>query len=222
MRTLLWTLALVVGLAASGWTAPIIWDTTLFIQEATNPPYTVPAEDYVSHTSGVAAFLSATWYPWGFTEEDAIRWVQHFTPPPSGSITAARLLITLDDDDYTDENPFGGTEPEQGHLSMEGYWIPPSPYQDHYISLIGEAGTFEVDDGTVAFDFTQNMINKWLYNGVLDCVFYAEAGDFYIVRSDLEITLADGQPQPVPEPSTILLLGSGLIGLAGYAKKKFF
>jgi len=27
---------------------------------------------------------------------------------------------------------------------------------------------------------------------------------------------------PIPEPSTILLLGSGLIGLAGYGRKKFF
>ncbi|OGP89063.1 MAG: hypothetical protein A2156_12750 [Deltaproteobacteria bacterium RBG_16_48_10] len=32
----------------------------------------------------------------------------------------------------------------------------------------------------------------------------------------------EGESAPIPEPATMLLLGSGLIGLVGYAKKKFF
>ena len=40
----------------------------------------------------------------------------------------------------------------------------------------------------------------------------------YFVEAEWQIY---GHAKPVPEPSTLLLLGSGLVGLAGYGRKKF-
>lgn len=72
------------------------------------------------------------------------------------------------------------------------------------------------DGGSLGLNFDPTVVigsTLFLVTGEVG----GQAGEFV----DASVYVSDEPIEPVPEPATMLLLGSGLIGLAGFGRKKF-
>ena len=101
-------------------------------------------------------------------------------------------------------------------LNMGTYW---GVYGDAYI-LDGLALTGGAARGSIADGVYTGLIDQ--YTGIRLGV-YTEDGSEYnwlSPENNFRITVGGDTAAPVPEPSTILLLGGGLLGLGWYGRKR--
>lgn len=149
-------------------------------------------EDYVAHGWGDVDKLDGS--------GDYVKWQHQYAfSPPLGTITSATLEISLNDDET--DRLFRLCTYEMGLVFDEsGQW------------------TFgEVDTGTYGY----NADGSYLGDGSFFVTIGSLWGDFSIVSSTLTINYdSTGDQAPVPEPASLLLLGTGLIGIATIGRKR--
>jgi len=141
------------------------------------------------------------------------------------TITSFSLEVTLYDDNVGYATRYWGVV-NRWWLLWWHYtygWVTvthPDGTEGAYVSFGFEPHEFTFDNGSETY--TGNVwgeLDIW-QDGTLDVRVSSDFGDFYLASSVLTVNGDDGtEPAPVPEPATLMLLGSGLIGLAGFRKK---
>ncbi|WDN89653.1 hypothetical protein BuS5_02621 [Desulfosarcina sp. BuS5] len=134
---------------------------------------------------------------WGYN--DSVSWTFDITDdgfnPVTQDVTSASVELNLQDDSGWD------------------FW------EWAALDVGTNSFSWEVDTGDVSFTITSLMTLS--NTGTVDATLTATFGDFYFNSATLTAEGTEPGVAPVPEPSTILLMGVGLLGLVGYSRKRF-
>jgi len=111
------------------------------------------------------------------------------------------------------------------NLGTKGYFLGFIPYNipdGSEAAIIGTSGgIYSYDFALTSNTFEGNILGilDILMDGKINVTISSWCGDFMVASSTLAAHGDDGTA-PVPEPATMFLLGTGLVGLAGFSRRK--
>ena len=153
----------------------------------------------VSADSNDAGTITDTWMHGNQT------WTQQYDITGLGAITAASFEIATGGQGWRGLTKLYIDGVYAGTLTDGDYYSGGSSLNNHY-----QIDTFDLIN--IGIPLTGSILT-------LQTDHYYSSGDGWALDYSL-LTLSGDNTAPVPEPSTILLMGIGLLGLVGYSRKR--